>query len=208
MLSNKEVRARARADLGGSLFANNWLMTLVVMLVCEAALGFTSYTVVVALLLSGPLAYATARITISTARGKEAVDFNDLLCGFKEDFGNTIILGLIRDLFVFLWALLFIIPGIVKAYSYSMAYFIQQDSDNKEWEYCLDESKKLMDGNKMKLFLLDLSFIGWYILGALAFGVGTLWVSAYHAQSRAEFFKDITGGNVKVEDVPEISEEK
>ena len=56
---------------------------------------------------------------------------------------------------------------------------------------CITESRRIMSGNKMRLFLLDLSFIGWYIVGALCFGIGTLWVNAYHQMARANFYEDL-----------------
>ena len=84
--------------------------------------------------------------------------------------------------------MLFIIPGIVKSYSYSMSYYLQQEDKSKDWKACLDESRSRMDGHKGQLFLLDLSFIGWYIVGLLCLGVGTLFVVPYHDMARTNFF--------------------
>ena len=71
-------------------------------------------------------------------------------------------------------------------------YFIFQESDGKKaWRECIDESKNLTDGYKGKLFLLDLSFIGWFILGFLCFGIGVLWVSVYHQEARAHFYEEL-----------------
>ena len=93
-----------------------------------------------------------------------------------------------QSIFIALWSLLLVVPGIVKAYSYSMSYYIQQEDKSKDWKACLDESRQMMDGYKGRLFCLDLSFIGWYIVGALCFGVGTLFVAPYHRMARANFF--------------------
>jgi hypothetical protein len=67
------------------------------------------------------------------------------------------------------------------------------DKPHYTWKQALDESKSLTDGYKMDLFLLDLSFIGWYIVGALCLGIGTLWVEAYHMAAKANFYNAISG---------------
>ena len=203
MLTNSELRARARKNLGGGIFQNVWLMTMVACLIIEVIYGVVSFTAFGVLLLTGPLEYGISRILTTTARGDGNVNFNSLFAGFKEDVSNTIILGLLREVFVFLWSLLLIIPGIIKAYAYSMSSFIQQDSEDKNWRSCLDRSIAVMDGKKWKLFCLDLSVIGWYLLGILCFGVGVLFVIPYHYQARAEFYEEI-----KVEMAKESNESK
>ncbi|MBQ9485483.1 MAG: DUF975 family protein [Clostridia bacterium] len=195
MSTNKELRAKARANLGGGIFQTMWLLTLVVLLIYSVIIGFASYTVVGSILLAGPLEYGVSRILVSTARGKKDVDFGSLFVAFTEDFGNTVVLGLLKNIFIFLWSLLLIIPGIVKSYSYALAAFIQQDAEDKNWKVCIDKSREMMDGNKWKLFCLDLSFIGWYIVGVLCLGVGVLFVEPYHIQARAEFYEDLKNQN-------------
>ena len=101
------------------------------------------------------------------------------------------LLGLMASLFVFLWSMLFIIPGIIKAFSYSMAPYIRADHPEYTWRQCLDESIRITNGHKMRIFLLELSFIGWYIVGALALGIGTLWVEPYMQASLASYYESI-----------------
>lgn len=174
MISNKELRAKAREHLGGGIFQNQWLLTLVAILIVSLLESAGSAFFIISLIIAGPLEYGLCRIFCRTARTGEPVNFSNLFTGFTDDFANALLLGLLKGIFVLLWSLLLIIPGIVKNYAYSMASFIQQDSPNKDWKYCLDESQKMMKGNKMKLFLLDLSFIGWYLLGMLCLGIGVL----------------------------------
>ena len=187
MISIKEVKKKARESLERNMLGNIWLLLIVVSLICGAVLGIPF----VSLILAGAVAYAAARIYIKIVRGEKKVDLNDMLCGFNEDFTATILLGVMRALFIFLWSLLFIIPGIVKSYAYSMASFIQQDSEDKDWQSCLDRSIEMTKGYKWKLFVLDLSFIGWYIVGFICFGIGTLWVSVYHAMAKAHFYEEL-----------------
>lgn len=187
MISIKEIKKKARVSLEDNLFGNVWLLLIVVSLICTAALSIPF----VSLILGGAAAYASARIYVKVVRGNKKIDLNDLLCGVNEDFTATILLGVLRTLFIFLWSLLLIVPGIVKSYAYSMSSYIQQDSDDKDWSSCLDRSSEMMKGYKWKLFVLDLSFIGWYIVGFICFGIGTLWVSVYHAMARAHFYEEL-----------------
>lgn len=207
-MKNKELRAKAREHLGGGIFQNAWLLTLVAFLLYDVIIGAVSYTVIGTILLAGPLEYGVTRIIVSNARGKGNPDIAAIFSGFSEDFGNTLLLGFLKGLFIFLWSLLLIIPGIIKTYSYAMSTFIQQDAENKDWKLCLEKSIEMMNGKKWKLFLLDLSFIGWYLLGILCLGVGVLFVIPYHEQARAEFYEDVKNAVGKTDGDHEAVEAK
>ena len=194
MSTNKELRAKARQNLGGGIFQTMWLLTLVAVLIYSIIISVGSYFLIGIILLTGPMEYGLCRVLTATARGKNEIDFGNLFDAFKEDFGSAVALGFLKNLFIFLWSLLLIIPGIVKSYSYSMSAFIQQDAEDKNWKTCIDQSREMMNGKKWKLFCLDLSFIGWYILGALCLGVGILFVEPYHQQARAEFYEGLKNG--------------
>lgn len=191
MSTNKELRAKARANLGGGIFQNMWLLTLVAVLIYNVIIGVGSYIVIGAIVLMGPMEYGLCRILTNTSRGAKDINFATIFDGFKDDAGNTIVLGFLKSIFILLWTLLLIIPGIIKTYSYSMSAFIQQDAEDKNWKTCIDKSREIMDGKKWKLFCLDLSFIGWYIVGLLCLGVGVLFVEPYHMQARAEFYEEL-----------------
>ncbi len=199
-VSRPELRARARARLGGQIFATNWLFALLALVIVSAILSAVSFTGIGPLLLVGPLAFGASVFFLSLTRGKENADLADLFKGFTDGgFVRLLLLGLMEEIFIFLWSLLFLIPGIVKSYSYSQAIFLAYDHPDWDWKQCIDESRRIMDGNKWKLFVLDLSFIGWYIVGILACGIGVLWVDPYRTAARAEFYQELTGG-VVVED--------
>ena len=193
MTQNSILRQRAREQLGGNIFANNWLMMLLACLISSAIIGFGGTIPVIALIVSGPLTYGISRICIKRAKEMGEVKIEDLFCGFSDCFGQSFLLSLLIGIFTALWSLLFVIPGIVKSYVYSMAFYILQDDPTKDWKMCLDESQKMMKGYKWKLFCLDFSFIGWYFLGSLCFGIGTLFVAPYHHMARANFYLDIKG---------------
>ena len=191
MLSNAQLRAKARQTLGGSIFKDEWLLALVVSVIAGAILGVSS---VVVLVFIGIVTIGESKYYLG--RSRQTIDHNNLevlLDGIKGDAGSNVLLGVLISLYVFLWSLLLIIPGIVKAYAYSMAYYIKADHPEYTATQAIDESKKIMNGNKMRLFLLDLSFIGWIIVGALCFGIGMLWVNAYQKATRAEFYRNLIG---------------
>ncbi|AKS38122.1 membrane protein [Anoxybacillus gonensis] len=96
--------------------------------------------------------------------------------------------SLLFGLFVFLWSLLFIIPGIIKSLSYSQTFFLLKDHPEYSALQAISESKKRMKGYKGKLFLLYLSFIGWGLLSMLTFGIGFLWLVPYIYTSLAAFY--------------------
>ena len=188
MVENSILRDNARGQLGRKIFGEVWLMMLLACFIVAAIEGVAGITYVGTIVIAGPLSYGLCRVLVKRVRNEGKVELDDLFDGFKEAFTDSLLLGLLQGIFIFLWSLLLVIPGIIKSYSYAMSSFIQQDSRNKNWRDCLDASCDMMDGYKMQLFLLDLSFLGWYIVGALCLGVGTLFVIPYHQMARANFY--------------------
>lgn len=109
--------------------------------------------------------------------------------------GNTVwkVLGttIMISIFTFLWSLLLLIPGIIKALAYSQSLNLLRDNSDLGVFEAITESRRRMKGYKWKYFLLNLSFIGWAILGILTLGIGYLWLSPYVAASNAAFYKNI-----------------
>ena len=190
MVENSILRKNARDQLGNNIFDRTWLMMIVVYIVYSAIVSAAAYAVVGlgSIVVAGPMLYGFYRISVNLVKGKREIDVGEIFCGFKEKFVDSFLLGLLTGIFTFLWTLLFIVPGIVKAYSYSLAPYIMQDSPDKGWEECLEESKQMMNGYKWQAFCLDFSFIGWYLLGALALGVGAFFVVPYHQTAKANFY--------------------
>lgn len=106
---------------------------------------------------------------------------------------KALLLQLAMFFFIFLWTLLFVIPGIIATYRYAMApYLMAQNPDLGVME-AIGQSKQMMMGHKGRLFLLDLSFIGWAFLSVLTAGIGLLWLYPYINASEAAFYMDLTG---------------
>ncbi len=197
-MTRAELKARAREQLGNNIFHNNWLMGVLVcfLLAAVCAAAGSIVPALGGLVVMGPLTCAVKRMFLTQSRDGQPMKLDDLLWGFTSDFGGTFLLGLMTTIFTFLWGLLFIIPGIVKAYSYSMSQYIKADNPEYDWQECIDASKEMMNGHKGELFILDLSFIGWFIVGALVAGVGSMWVDAYLEATRAQFYESIRGAAV------------
>ncbi|WP_226799594.1 DUF975 family protein [Carnobacterium mobile] len=126
----------------------------------------------------------------------------------KKYFLRVVLIYIIVSIFTFLWTLLFIIPGIIKSYSYSQAYFIYKDRmEHSEGEKpsaldCITESRRLMDGHKWEYFILQLSFIGWGLLSLLTLGIGFLWLNPYMNATYAAFYDNLSQnyyGNDEIE---------
>jgi uncharacterized membrane protein len=192
MISNKQIRANARAVLGGNIFASNWLLALVIGLIHTFGLKLLdNFAGIGTLLLMSFLTYGYACVFLPIIRAKKEKVEIPAYFGGTEQIGGLVVLSLMTNLFVFLWSLLFIIPGFVKAYAYSMAPYIKYDHPEYSWKRCLDESKAMMKGYKWKLFCLDLSFIGWNIVGMLCFIVGMYWVLPYTKAAQVCFYEEL-----------------
>jgi len=190
-LTNSEIRAKARAALGGQIFSNTWLTALLISLVIGAVLGAANSIScgVAVFLLTGPLYLGLNLAYLKLARGEE-MKFENAFAGMN-DFGSNLVLGFMQMLLVSLWSLLCFIPGIIKGYAYSMTYFIKADHPEYGWRECLNESERMMKGHKMDYFCLELSFLGWIIVGTLACGIGTLWVTPYMSTANAIFYEEL-----------------
>ena len=190
MKSNSAIRAAARASLGHNIFSNNWIGGLIIAIIVGVVSGSSSF--LIGLLLAGPVVLGSAFAYLSVVRGKETLEISSVMHGFDSNlFGRSIAIYLLYAIFICLWTLLFLIPGIVKSYSYRLAYFVALDHPEYGANECITESRRLMNGHKMQAFLLDLSFIGWIILGSCACGIGSLFVIPYMEASYAHFYQSV-----------------
>lgn len=126
----------------------------------------------------------------------EIKPFNDLFQVFtKYSFWKFLLLYLLKRLYLLLWTLLLIIPGIIKSFSYSQAEFIYKDYQDQGKELSPNEaitlSRELMDGHKMDYFVLQLSFIGWFFLSIILLGLPLLYVEPYYRATQAVFYRSI-----------------
>ena len=106
-------------------------------------------------------------------------------------WGTAIISRILIGIFTTLWSLLLIIPGIIASFSYAMTPFVIAENPGMSANEAITESKILMQGNKWKLFCLELSFFGLYILAAFTLGIALIWIIPYHQAAYAAFYRDI-----------------
>lgn len=144
--------------------------------------------VLIDMFITNPLTVGCNRFFVRNSEEKAPLGL--LFSAYKDGrFGQVFITMFLTDLFTFLWTLLFIIPGIVKAYSYRMVPYILADHPEMSGTEVITLSRQMMDGNKWKSFVLDISFIGWYILATITCGiVGVLYVNPYVQATNAELY--------------------
>ena len=127
----------------------------------------------------------------------DLVDGNDAqpqaLFAYFSIFWTAFCTRFLKWLYTLLWGLLFIIPGIMASYSYSMTSYILAEHPEMTASEAIARSKELMRGNRWRLFCLHFSFIGWSILCSLTFGIGVLFLNPYRAAADAAFYRDLTG---------------
>ena len=166
-----------------------WLAAVGMFIVYSMILGASGLVGIGPFIIGGPLLLGFFGYYLKKARG-EAVKLENLFDGFNV-FGSAFLLFVLSTLFLFLWTCLFVVPGIVKWFSYSMAFFILRDNPEIGAVEAITRSRKMMNGYKGKLFCLYLSFIGWALLCCLSLGIGFLWLCPYINASLAHFYEDL-----------------
>ena len=209
MQLNSELRAQARERLEGQwgTFVLMTFLMLVIQTILQipgyigsllevlspenvlASLSFSNISNILSLL-ALPLSWG---LTVSLLRNhrEESVDLENLFDGFRGGRYTRVFCALfLVRLFTFLWTLLLIIPGIIKAFSYALTPYILLDEPELTARQAITRSCEIMQGRRWKLFCLYLSFIGWGILCLLTFGIGFLWLVPYMNASIAAFYED------------------
>ncbi len=144
---------------------------------------------IVSIIISGLIGFGIVSYFLKVSRN-ENVTYKEL---FSETnmFWSYIGIALLVGLFTMLWSLLFIIPGIIAALSYSLVYCIKLDNPELDVKEVLTKSKQMMNGHKWEYFVLILSFLGWIILGIFTFGVLYLWLIPYMQVTLCNFYNNL-----------------
>ena len=156
---------------------------LITMFVYGAAI-FIAYGVM------GPLNVGIAAVYTNLVRNGERIRIKNFFYGFKGFFSNAI-LAIMYNIVVALWSLFFVVPGIYVAYSYALVFHVKRDHPEYRWKQCFDESERLMEGNRWKLFKLQISHLGWFIIGLAFVGIGAFWAVPYLEASTAVFYEQV-----------------
>ncbi|WP_445505908.1 DUF975 family protein [Niallia sp. 03190] len=211
-MSISELKRTARASLSGN-WGKGVLLTVIVFLInailpsiVEAPLsgGFSNWilqkdipigasiasTVISIILIPLGIAYTWFYLRIVREDFAQIADVFIVYKDVKTSL-KLIWASIVQGIFLFLWFLLFIIPGIIKSFAYSQTFFLLKDHPEYTVTQAITESRKRMKGYKWKYFLLNLSFIGWAILCLITIGIGFLWLAPYISASLAAFYDEV-----------------
>jgi len=218
MLTRKELRAAARNELSG-FWTMPVLATLVYFLInslcgvpsvlstafptnADVIVGFSSAYCVISILVILPLSYGFYLCFLKFLRGSKEDTVERMFDGFKT-YGRALGVVILQSIFTILWTLLLIVPGIIKAFAYSMSVYISHDHPELSANECIDRSVDMMKGHKWELFVLYLSFIGWFILCLPTFGIGFLWLIPYVNVTVSKFYEEL-----KAQEEAELNEQR
>lgn len=144
-------------------------------------------SVIVSIFVMNPLQVGARKMFINCK--DNSVEFGDAVSGFKNSYLNIVKIKFLKWLFISLWLCLFIIPGIIKAYEYCMIDYIIAENPGISSKEAFARSKAMMTGNKWKAFVLDLSFLGWHLVGACTCGIAEIfYVSPYYYLTETELY--------------------
>jgi len=214
-MSRSELKAMSREQIKGNIatiFCYAILITL-----CTSIVGgifgaadnktLSLVGTIVVDLMAFCFAFSVIIAFMGITNGRKAM-LADLGEGFKR-YNDSIPVMFLMTVYIFLWSLLFVIPGIIKGYSYYAAPYILAANPGMGANNAITKSKEIMNGHKLDLFVLQLSFIPWYFLCGLTLGLAAIYVIPYVETTTANFMKDIGAygedGTV-VESAPAASE--
>ncbi len=200
-----EIKEQAKAQLKGKV----WMLFLCILVVAvisgiisgvasalqsagSAVLG-TIISLVGSLLVTPPLTVGLVMVFLNVTYGEEP-KVGTVFEPYKKCFGKSIALTLLVGIFVILWSCLLIIPGIIMAYAYSQSFRIMIENPELSVTECIKESKRIMKGRKLDLFVLQLSFILWILLVAVTFGIAGIYVYPYMQLTETNFYHKIKAG--------------
>lgn len=177
-----QIRAEARRLLDGKW----WLLALVWLLfwLLDSLSGIN-------LIIGGPLSLGISALFLKIYRGQD-FQVEEMFSGFN-DFARSLTAYLLIMLYVLLWSLLLIVPGIIAAISYSMTFFIMAEDPHISATEAMRQSKEMMRGHKEEYFWLMLSFTGWFILSCFTFGLGFFFLASYTTMASAIFYRRLKG---------------
>ncbi|MFP4662323.1 MAG: DUF975 family protein [Halanaerobiales bacterium] len=189
MKSNYELRKIAREKLRSKWGAGALLIVIFTALTSIAGLLFFPFSFIVSPIISGPLMLGFVGCFLFLIR-KNTFRYEKLFDGFSN-FKSAFFTFILSSIYIFLWSLLFVVPGIIAAYRYSMAFYILYDNPELSGSEAIKASKEMMRGHKGKLFMLHFSFIGWAILCFFTFYIGFFWLMPYIQTSIACFYQNL-----------------
>ena len=191
-MNRAELKRLAKEQIKGKI-GILFLITLLIGLISGAAgavlSGIPGGSLIVSIIITPAFSLSLIRVYLMLCQNTKP-EVKDTFCGF-DDFWSAFKVTFLVGLYTFLWSLLFVIPGIIKSYAYSMSLYILAENKGKSAKECIKESMEMTDGHKMELFVLGLSFIGWALLGALTLGIAYIWITPYMLATYANAYRSL-----------------
>lgn len=190
-MERKKLKQQARELLKGNLGA--LLLILLTVFASFSALSFLGIAgSLITLIIEGPVMLSLAVIFLKFVKTKNSPDLKELGYGFQSERVFVAFLAYIRIcVFTFLWSLLLIVPGIIKAIAYSQTFFLMADDPQLSAKAAQAKSMQIMDGHKRDLFVLYLSFIPWVLLVIVTFGLALVYVAPYLQTTYTLFYRSL-----------------
>ena len=206
-MNRAELKAAAKEQIKGKICIL-FVITLIIGLISGAAGAILSFipggSIVASVIITPAFMISIIRVYLNVVKGEQP-KVSDAFSGF-DDFWAAFKVNFLVGLFTFLWSLLFVIPGIIKALSYSMSLYILAENKGKPALECINESKAMTEGHKAELFVLGLSFYGWLLLCGITFGIAYIWVGPYMQATYTNAYNSLKPA-VTVEEEPSVEAE-
>ena len=206
-MNRVELKAAAKNQIRGKI-GILFVITLIIGLISGAAGAILSFipggSIVASVIITPAFMISIIRVYLNGVKGEQP-KVGDAFSGF-DDFWAAFKVNFLVGLFTFLWSLLFVIPGIIKALSYSMSLYILAENKGKPALECINESKAMTEGHKAELFVLGLSFYGWLLLCGITFGIAYIWVGPYMQATYINAYNSLKPA-VTVEEEPSVEAE-
>ena len=185
------IKAHAKKSIEGKIFII--LAITIIIAIIGGILGLIPVVGWLALIvLEGPIMFAEAKIFLGIVDKNRTPKIEDITEGVKgENFTRSFVGFLRYTIFTALWSLLFYIPGIIKGISYSQMFYLMAENKKMDAAEAQKKSMEIMEGHKWEYFVLGLSFIPWYLLVAITFGIAGIYVMPYTEAAKAEFYRKL-----------------
>ena len=187
-MTRAELKAAAKEQIRGNKFTF-FLMILVIFAISFLCAFIPVVGSIITFIITPAFSLSICMFFLKLTKGEET-SVKNVFDGFDKT-GRALWLNILIAVFTFLWSLLLVIPGIIKAYAYSMSFYVLADNPELTASEALAKSQKIMNGHKMDLFILELSFIGWFFLVGLTFGLAAIYVAPYMEATMANFYNSI-----------------
>ena len=198
-MDRASMKAHAKEQIKGKI------LTILAITIIIGAINFgVSFVLgpvgsIATFIITGAFTLAEAFIFLGITKKSRMPKIEDIFMGFKGDnFLRSLVAYLRYTIFTFLWGLLFVIPGIIKSIAYSQMFYLMAEDDKLEAGDAQRKSMEMMEGHKMDYFVLGLSFIPWYLLCLITFGIASIYVMPYIQTTMAEFHVRLMNENEPV----------